>query len=199
MRIGGGWMPKIALAGISILALGIMVPLIAGVVANDNAVSEGLRLKGTVDMMLYDEFGEVKDERHFNNLIVNTGLEAVASRIAPHDGTINPTSPFNYIALGTSSTAVSATDVALSAELPTGVAYSRLQDTQAAYSDTGAGKKLILSVTFLPGQATGTLRESGIFNAATDGNMLARQTFADMQKAADDTLTITWTITLSPT
>lgn len=191
-------MPKVALAGVSMLALGVMLPLMAGVIAN-NTTSEGLRLKGTVDMVLYDELGKVKDERHFDNLIVDTGVEGVASRIAPHNGSVNPASPFNYIALGSGSTAVTAGDTALSAELPIGANYARLQDTQAAYSATESGKKLILSVTFLPGQGTGTLRESGVFNAASSGDMLSRQTFADIQKAAGDTLTVTWTITLTAT
>lgn len=199
MTNGGGWMPRVALLGVSLLALGIAIPLMAGIVTNSGPASEDIGLKGKVDMVLYDSSGAVKDERHFDNLIVNTGLEGVASRIAPHDGSVNPTSPFNYIALGTSNTAVAATDTALSAELPIGASYSRLQDTLASYSATEAGKKLILSVTFLPGQATGTLRESGVFNAASGGDMLSRQTFADMQKAAGDTLTVTWTITLSPT
>ncbi len=184
-------MPKVAFAGVSMLALGVMLPLMAGVATN-SATSEGLRLKGTVDMVLFDEFGNVKDERHFDNMIVNTGVEAVASRIAPHDGSINPTSPFNYIAIGTDGTGVQATDTHLGTEV------ARVQDAQASYTTSG-GNKLILSVTFLPGQGTGTLRESGVFNAATSGDMLSRQTFADIQKAAGDTLTVTWTITLTVT
>jgi hypothetical protein len=148
-------------------------------------------------MFLYDGAGNVKDERHMDNMIVDAGIEAIASRIAPHDGAVNPSTPFNYIALGTGSTAVSAGQTALVAELPIGAGYVRAQDALAQYTTT-SGNKLILSVTFPPGQATGTLRESGIFNAATGGNMLARQTFAEIQKAASDTLTITWTITLSP-
>ena len=189
-------MPKVALAGVSLLALGLAVSLAASMVTNSVSTPELIGLKGRVDMILYDETGNIKDERHFDNLIVNTGLEAVASRIAPHDGTINPTSAFNYIALGISNTAATSADTELSAELPIGDSYSRLQDTQAQYSATES-KKLTLSVTFPPGQATGTLRESGIFNASSDGDMLARQTFADVQKAAGDTLTITWTITLT--
>lgn len=175
------------------LALGIMLPLVAGILPNSGPASEGVGLKGKVDMVLYDEFGNVKDERHFDNLIVDAGLEGVASRIAPHNGSINPSSPYNYIAVGTDNTAVGASNTALGGEL------TRLQDTEAVYSATESGKKLILSVTLLPGQGTGTLRESGVFNAASGGDMLARQTFSDVQKAAGDTLTINWTITLSPT
>lgn len=199
MQSGSEWMPKGVLAGVFLLAFSIMISLVAKVATSDGPSSESIALKGRVDMMLYDESGALKDERHFDNLIVDSGLEGVASRIAPHAGSINPDSPFNYIALGTGDTAVAATDTELSAELPFGESYSRLQDTEAQYSDTESGKGLILSVTFLPGQATGTLQEGAVFNASTGGDMLARQTFDEIQKATGDTLTVTWTITLSQT
>lgn len=185
----------VALVGISLIALGVALPL-GALVADNSRSAEGLAFKGNVDIVLYDELGAIKDERHIDNLIVDAGVEGVASRIAPHDGSINPSSAYNYIGLGTGGTAVDAADVELAAELPTGVNYERLQDTTAQYSSST--KKLILSVTFAPGDATGTLRESGIFNAATGGDMFARQTFDEITKASGDTLTATWTITLTP-
>jgi hypothetical protein len=157
---------------------------------------EALGLKGSVVMMLYDESGHVKDERRFDNLIVNTGIQGVAYLIAPHDGTVAPSAPFNYIALGSGSTAVSAEQTALVAEFSPGAGYARVQDTVAQFS--ASTNKLVLSATFPPDQATGNVRESGIFNAATGGDMLSRQTFAEIQKAAGDTLTVTWTISLTP-
>ncbi|HEX6562400.1 MAG TPA: hypothetical protein VF016_10290 [Nitrososphaera sp.] len=190
--------PIVATAGISMIVIGLMLPALANMIVTAGKQTEGLGLRGNVDMVLYDQSGNVKDERHIDNLIVNAGIEGVASRIAPHDGSVNPGTPYNYIALGTSNTPVDASQIALSAELTTGANYARIQDSTALYS-TASGNKLILSVTFGPGQGTGTLRESGIFNSSTGGNMLARQTFADIQKAASDTLTVTWTITLSTT
>ena len=189
---------NVAILGISLIAFGFSLPLAVSLFANAWPASEGFGLRGQVDMVLYDKSGQVKDERHLDNLIVNTGIEGVASRIAPHDGSVNPSSPYNYIALGTGSTAADKAQTTLVSELPTGVSYARINDSTAQYV-TAAGNKLILSVTFPPGQATGTLRESGLFNAATGGNMLARQTFTDIQKASGDTLTVTWTITLSST
>lgn len=193
-------MPIILAAGISMIVIGLALPGIASmmIASSRGQAADGLGLRGNVDILLYGPSGSLKDERHVDNLIVNAGVEGIASRIAPHDGTFNSNAPYNYIALGTSNTPVDATQTALSAELAAGANYARIQDATALYS-TASGNKLILSVTFEPGQATGTLRESGIFNSATGGNMLARQTFADVQKAAGDTLTITWTITLSPT
>ncbi|GEM_PF-723438 len=192
-------MPKLVISGILIVALGL--GLAATILSNYLETSKGtanFQLMGKVDMVLYDQSGKVKDERHFDNMIVDSGFEGVASRIAPHDGSINPTSPYNYIALGTGGTSVGSSQTALVSELPIGGGYSRLQDVQANYSTT-SGKQIALSVTFLPGQATGTIKESGLFDAASGGDMLARQTFNTINKGAGDTLTVTWTITLSTT
>lgn len=201
MATGTSMMPHLAIIGISLIVVGVALPL-SGLYATTSSPSseESFALQGQVDMVLYDEFGNIKTERHFDNLIVDVGVEGVAYRIAPHDGTTTPSAPYNYVALGTDDTAVDAGDDALSAELPIGVAYAREQDATAQYS-TSSGNKLILSVVFGPGEGTGTLQESGIFNAASDGDMLARQTFGGtsaITKAADDTLTVTWTITLTP-
>jgi hypothetical protein len=159
---------------------------------NEGTNEQFLQLHGKLDVLLYDESGNLKDERHFDNLIVDAGFEGVAYRIAPHDGTITPATPWNYIAIGTGSTAPAAGDVALVSEL------DRKNDVQAEYTTT-FGKQLKLQVSFGPGEGTGTIAESGLFNAAGGGDMLARQTFATISKGASDTLTVTWTITLSST
>lgn len=151
---------------------------------------QSLQFHGRLDVMLYDEYGNLKDERHFDNLIVDTGFEGVAYRIAPHDGTAT-SDPWNYIAIGTGTAAPAADDTALA-----GVELARLQDSTATYTTT-SGKQLQLQVSFGPGVGTGNVAESGLFNAVSGGNMLARQTFTEITKGASDTLTITWTITLS--
>lgn len=199
-----GMIPKIIFIGISLVLLGAALPFVISSIttvshrAQSNPGNEGFHLRGNVDLVLYDKDGSIKDERHIDNMIVDSGFEGIASRIAPHDGAINPSSPYNYIGLGTSSTAASAAQTSLVSELPTGSSYSRQQDSQATYLTT-SGKQLILSVVFPQGQATGTINESGLFNASTGGDMLARQTFSTINKGASDTLTVTWTITLSTT
>lgn len=191
------WM-RVGLLGVSLIAFGLAMPLTLSMFSNFDHSSEGIGLRGKVDIVLYDANSQIKEERHLDNLIVSSGIEGIAYLIAPHDGSIHPSTPYNYIALGTSNTAVDASQAALVAELPTGASYARMQDSTATYTTSG-GNKLVLSVLYAPGQGTGTLRESGIFDAATSGHMLARQTFNEIQKAAGDSLTITWTITLSQT
>jgi hypothetical protein len=178
------------------LALGLGLLASSAVVQERPSTGENLHLEGKLDIMLYDEFGNLKDERHLDNLIVDVGFEGVASRIAPHDGELNSGSPYNYIAIGTSSTAVNAGQTSLAAELSLGPNYSRVQDSVASYS-VSTGKQLTLTGTWVAGQGTGTISESGIFNSSTGGDMLARQVFSSISKGTNDSLTITWTITLS--
>ena len=45
--------------------------------------------------------------------------------------------------------------------------------------------------------ATGAVTEAGIFNAASGGTMLCRTVFSVVNKGADDSLSVTWTITLT--
>ena len=55
----------------------------------------------------------------------------------------------------------------------------------------------IYTSSFEGGDATGAVTEAGIFNAATSGTMLCRTTFDVINKGASDTMSVTWTITVS--
>ena len=184
--------------GSGAIALGALVLAFSFIPATLNPVFSGergaqsqyLQLHGRVDVFLYDEHGAIKDERHLDNLIVDSGLEGVAFRIAPHDGSVKSNSPWNYIATGTGVTPPASGDTALQLEI------ARIQDPVANYTTT-SGKQVKLQVSFAPGIGTGVISESGLFNAAVGGNMLARQSFAPIVKGASDTLTVTWVITLS--
>ena len=57
--------------------------------------------------------------------------------------------------------------------------------------------KRLYVASFEAGDATGAVTEAGLFNAVTGGDMLCRTVFAVVNKAADDTMTVTWTITVS--
>ena len=176
------------------ITLGIGSLLIAGtgILANPQAREEIMAVRGFVDVMVYDEFGNLKEERHYDNGITNVGFEVIADRIAGHSGFTG--NEANYIALGTGSTAFAVTQTALVTEL-SGGSYARQQDTDATY--TSGTKSFAISATFNAGVATGALQESGLFDASTTGNMLARQTFSTINVGASDSITVTWTITLS--
>lgn len=177
---------------VAALGIGSLLMVGSGILASHQARNETMTVKGFVDVMVYDEFGKLKEERHYDNGITNVGFELIADRIADHSGFTG--NQANYIALGTSSTAFAVTQTALGSEL-SGGSYARQQDTDATY--TSGSKSFAISATFGAGVATGALTESGLFDASTTGNMMARQTFSTINVGASDSITVTWTITLS--
>ncbi len=96
-----------------------------------------------------------------------------------------------YMALGTSSTAVASGNTLLASEL----VGARLEATRSV-DNTG---KVTYAKTYTPGVATGSLVEAGIFNdpAYLGGIMLCRTVFSVIEKGVDDTLSISWSITIS--
>lgn len=83
----------------------------------------------------------------------------------------------------------SSADTALATEL----------DRNTLTSTTVTGNQIVYEATWNPGDATGVLTESGLFNAASLGTMLARTTFPSVGKGVNDQFTIRWTITVGAT
>lgn len=141
-----------------------------------------IKAKGTLSVVLKDQNGNLKDKREINNLVVDTGLDYIASRMK--DVTEDAMS---YMAIGTGTTAAAAGDTTLGTEL----------DRNALTSTTVTSNSIAYVASWGAGDGTGAVTEAGIFNAASAGTMLARTVFDVVNKAANDTLSITWTITLS--
>lgn len=149
-------------------------------------LNDKLKLAGEVKLVLRDKDGNIKDTREVKNLVVNTGLAFIISRMA---GTAK--NVMSHMALGSSSTAAAAGQTDL---------VSMLGSREALDSTTITGtnnEKIQYVATFEAGDATGAVVEAGIFNASVGGDMLCRTVFSVVNKAADDTLAITWTITLA--
>ena len=145
-------------------------------------MNDGLKLRGDVALVLRDKNGNVKQERKINNLIVNTGLNFICDRMK------NDETAMSHMALGSGSTAAAAGDTTLG---------SQLGSREALDSDTVSSNTITYTSSFEAGDATGAVTEAGIFNAASGGTMLCRTVFAVVNKSADDSLSVTWTITLT--
>lgn len=143
-------------------------------------------MRGDVEIVVRRSDGSVKDKREIHNLVVNTGLAYIISRMV---GTAKAV--MSHMALGSGTTVAAAGDTALESQLGSRVA---LDSTTISGSNN---EKVVYVSTFAAGAATGAVTEAGIFNASTAGDMLCRTVFAVVNKAADDTMEITWTITLS--
>ena len=63
---------------------------------------------------------------------------------------------------------------------------------------TVSGAVVTYAATFAAGTGTGSLIEAGIFNSATaaSGTMLCKTSFDVVNKAANDSIAITWTVTI---
>lgn len=147
-------------------------------------VNEKLKVTGDVSMVLRDETGKVKETKEIKNLVVTSGLGFIASRMKDATATA-----MSHMAVGTGATAAALGDTTLGAE----VAASRT----ALTSTTVSTNTVQYACTFGAGVGTGALTEAGIFNASSSGTMLCRTVFSAVNKAAGDSLTITWTITIS--
>tara|TARA_B110000977_G_C11079986_1_gene492613 strand:- start:407 stop:865 length:459 start_codon:yes stop_codon:yes gene_type:complete len=149
-------------------------------------INENLKLSGQLNIVLKDKAGNIKEQREVKNLVVNAGLAYIVSRMV---GTSKDV--MSHMALGSSTTAAAASQTDL---------VTLLGSREALDSTTIAGsnnEKVAYVSAFEAGDATGAVTEAGIFNAATGGDMLCRTVFGVVNKAADDTLSVTWTITLA--
>ncbi len=147
---------------------------------------EHLKFNGNVAIVLRKSDGSIKDKREIHNLVVNTGLAYIISRMVGAAKNV-----MSHMAVGSSLTAAAAGDTDLG-----GILGSRksLDSTTIAGSNN---EKVIYVATFAAGEGTGAVTEAGVFNASTSGDMLCRTVFAVVNKGSDDTMTITWTITIS--
>lgn len=173
---------------------------------------ENLKLRGSVDIKVMGPSGELKESRYIPNLVVQTGKNYIATRMIGTSNatavatTNSTTSCMTHMALGTSTTTASVSDGTLVSEVAVAgdiAAYSRASIASTTQS-TGVVTYVAVFGTNNP-QRTNTsnttaITEAGIFNsssAALGGTMLCRTTFAAVNKGNDDTLQITWSITVS--
>ncbi|TXH09441.1 MAG: hypothetical protein E6R03_16850 [Hyphomicrobiaceae bacterium] len=149
-------------------------------------INEKLKLSGELSIVVTDKNGQVKDTRQVKNLVVNAGLAYIISRMV---GTAKGT--MSHMALGAGTNAAAAEQTDLTSMLG-------VRETLDSTTIIGTNNEKVQYVsTFEPGDATGAVTEAGIFNAANGGDMLCRTVFPVVNKAADDQMAVTWTITLS--
>jgi hypothetical protein len=147
-------------------------------------MQDNMKLTGYIRFDLFDAEGNLKQHEEVKNVVVTVGKNYLAAWLmaASQSGYF-----MQYLALGTGSTAASASDTTLETELATRVAGTLTSSTNV-WQNQG---------TFGAGVNTGAITEAGILSASSAGTMLARQTFPVINKAAGDSLQVTWQITLS--
>jgi hypothetical protein len=147
-------------------------------------IKDSVTATGKLSIVLTSGTGVVKEVREVPNLVVQTGLDFIASRMEGVSSDV-----MSHMAVGETNTTPSNGDTTLLAE----VAASRTALTSTSVSTDA----VTYTTTFGPGVGTGALVEAGIFNAASGGTMLCRTIYAVINKGAADSLTISWTVTIN--
>ena len=136
-------------------------------------------LKGKLTILLN---GTVVQET--DNLVVTAGKNWIAQRMQRTSLGV-----MTHMAVGTGTTAAAVGNTALVTEV-----------SRVALTTSGgvvAAAVITFATTYAAGVATAALTEAGIFNAASGGTMLARTVFSVINKAAVDSMTISWDVTIS--
>lgn len=137
---------------------------------------------GKLTVEIKDKHGKVKDTREVNNLVVDTGLAFIASRMKDASATA-----MSHMGIGTGTSAAASSDTALGTEA------ARV----ALTSTTVTSNAVAYVASFAAGSGTGAITEAGILNGSSGGTLLCRTVFSVVNKAASDSMTITWTVTIS--
>ena len=139
-------------------------------------INDNLTLTGALTISLNDVVVQ-----ETNNLVVTAGKNWVADRMN------DANTVMTHMALGTGTNAAAAGDTTLQTEI----------DRNALTSTTVSPNTVAYGCTWAAGDGTGAITEAGLFDAASTGDMLARTVFSVVNKGASDSITITWTITIS--
>lgn len=139
--------------------------------------------KGKLHIRLKDEYGNLKEEREITNTVTTAGKEGIADQLLASPSVPKP----GWMEVGTGTPAATL--------LGSYISGSRT----ALSSKTRSGAVVTMVCTFGAGVGTGAITEAGIFGVVTQNTvpMYCSASFSVINKAAGDSLEITWTLTAS--
>jgi len=148
--------------------------------------NESIKATGQLKIVLKDEStGEIKVDKTIPNLVVSVGKNWIASRMKD---TGLPTQ-MTHMAIGAGTNAADTANTTLQSEL------GRVSLSTAG--GTVSSNVVTYAASFPAGTGTGAVTEAGILNDGTTGTMLCRTVFAVVNKGSNDSMAVTWTVTLS--
>jgi hypothetical protein len=143
--------------------------------------SRNLKIKGELSIKKYSDDNRLIQELNVSNLIVTAGKQYIASRMIGTSSNV-----MSHMAIGTSGTTPVVGNVTLNSEIArVALATPTVSDTIVTYS-----------ATFGPGVGTGSVVEAGILNASSSGTLLCHTVFPVVNKDANETIVITWNISV---
>ena len=145
---------------------------------------ESFAIEVNVEIQVLDvRTGIVEKTLHAHNLVTLAGRNLVRDFL----NGLNP-AYLTHFAIGTGTTAPTANDTALEAEV------FRDQITKRTPGDGTLGIQYYLSSSAANGY---TLSEAGLLNAASGGVLFARVTHTPIQKTSSKAITYSWTININ--
>lgn len=159
----------------------VMLDDVAADVRRGAGASDRIIVAGHVKAEVFGADGLLRDFAETHNLILTAGKNMIADRLLASPTLAVPT----HMGVGTSGTAPAAGDTTITGE--TRVALT---------SKTRATNVVTFVGDWAAGQATATLQETGLWDAASGGVLVGRATFSSIVKGASDTLKVTWTWTI---
>jgi hypothetical protein len=138
---------------------------------------------GELEIVVRGPDGNIKEIRKAKNLVVSAGKTYLASRAV---GT--STGIMSHMAIGTGTATPGPSDTALGTEA----------GRVTLASGSNSANAITYTATFPAGTGTGAITEAAVFNAASaPQTMLCRTTFPVVNKAAGDSIAVTWVVTIS--
>ena len=129
--------------------------------------------------VLKDAAGNIKETREGYNTVTTPGKNGIADQVLASPSLGKPT----HMGIGTGS--------------PSGTALGTELDRNALTSKTRSNAVVTMVGDWAAGDGTGAITEAGVFDASSTGNMWLSASFSVINKAAGDTLQISWTLTIA--
>ena len=153
-----------------------------------------LALRGWVTVDAYHYDAATGTYIHFyhdesSNLVVNIGLDWIEDQL----GDSPATDPAKWISLSLDT----GTPAAGWTQIPTEIAAGGLTRAEGTYADTGTGNWTITKMFTATATHTDVQLTGLQWASSGDSNLLAANTFAAVTLADQDSLTITWALSLS--
>jgi len=148
---------------------------------------DGLIMRGVMEARLFDKDGALKATRKVHNTVTTLGHKMAADQLLASPAVATP--GWMEVGTGTGQDAAGST-------LATYIASSR---TALDSKTRGANAIVTMVCTFPAGTGTGAITEAGVFNVVTQNttDLILYSSFSVINKAAGDSLVITWTLTFS--
>ena len=144
---------------------------------------DSMKAKGHIKFELFDVNGNLKLVKEIDNTVSAAGKNMIAEQLLASPTIAKP----GWMELGTGTPGAT--------KLGAYITGSRTAFT----SKTRANNVVTMVTTFAAGVGTGAITEAGVFNVETEdtADMILYTDFGVITKAATDSLTITWTLTIN--